>query len=95
MQSSNSGSNNKGFQKAVSDVEKVGNFMPDLLMGGISDEKKIQQAVKTATTMWQSNVQCLSHIIALKAEIKESKAEAEAVALQLAQDANDEKEKYE
>ena len=78
-----SASSDTGFEQAVRNVKSVGESMPSLLSSGLTDEKKIQQAVKTATTMWQSNVQCLSHIISLKQELKDSKAEAEAIEMNL------------
>mgnify|MGYP001436441605 CR=1 FL=1 len=63
-------------------------------MAMLNDEKdhskKLQQAVSTASSMFESNVQCLSHILALKKELSLSKE----VEVQLAHDSNEMKHEY-
>jgi hypothetical protein len=70
--------------------------MPNMLNSSEDQTLKLKKVVAMAEQMFQSNLQCLAHILALKkenAELKtantEFKEEAEAVELQLARDASD------
>jgi len=73
--------------------------MPEMLKSNEDQTLKLKKVVTMAEQMFQSNLQCLSHILALKKENAELKAanaefkeEAEAVELQLARDASDQQQ---
>ena len=70
--------------------------LPEMLKSNEDQTLKLKKVVTMAEQMFQSNMQCLSHILTLKKENAELKAanaeykeEAEAVELQLARDASD------
>ena len=61
----NISSDNVGLVDAAKDIASASSTIASLKSSSHDDEK-VANALDTATTMFQSNVQCLSHILALR-----------------------------
>ena len=77
------------------DMSNIASKISDLLNPNGDETSKLAAAVSTAESMFQSNVQCLTHILSLKKELADTKEEAEAIEAQLARDASEERERFE